>query len=194
MGQGRCSHSAHLDLCSPCPFFQLLEWKTILQQCSALLSQDETWARISSAALLDAGGLTLHPLNPISKIAQREAPEVWKPELWLTFQQGTCSASPLKVLMAGIFKTAAQSGENRWTNRNPYFCRFDLPSFGKRGSGCSMKCYSKQCCDSSSIKILVPLTATAIFLADDSTKERVASCPGVSYESSPCQTGRAVLG
>lgn len=57
-----------------------------------------------------------------------------------------------------------------------------------------MKCYSKQCCDSASIKILVPLMATAIFLADDSTKEKEASCPGISEESLPSQAGRAVLG
>lgn len=179
-GWGRWSHSGHLDLCSQCPFFQPLEWKTILQWCSALPSQDETWACTSSTAFGDPVGLTLHPLHPISKKHSKRSCRTLETRTMANIPARHLFSLSLKVLMAGISKIAAQSQENRWTNRSPYFCRFGLPSFGKGEAGCSMKCYSKQCCDSSSIKILVPLMTTAIFPADDSTKDGVASCPGIS--------------
>lgn len=179
-GRGRWSHSGHLDLCSQCPSFQPPKWKTILQCCSALPSQDETWVCISSAECWDPGGLTLHPLHPISKKRSKGSCRTLETRTVVNTPARHLFSLSFKMLMAGISQIAAQSGENRWTNRNPYFCRFGLPSFGKREAGCSMKCYSKQCWDSSSIKILVPLMTTAIFPADDSTKERVACCPGIS--------------
>lgn len=133
----------------------LMENDPAVVLCSAFTRWNlSSYLQCCLAECWDPGGLTLHPLHPISKKCSKGSPRSL--ETWTVVNNPARHLFSLstKVLMDGIFKIAAQSGENRWTNRNPYFCRFGLPSFGKRGTGCSMKCYSKQCCDSSSIKYL----------------------------------------
>lgn len=57
-----------------------------------------------------------------------------------------------------------------------------------------MKCYSKQCHDSSSIKILVPLIATAVFLLMMPHRRGWPVALGSIRQPSPSQVGRAALG
>lgn len=49
--------------------------------------------------------------TPSPKSAQREAAELWKPEPWLTLQQGTCSASHLKCSWLESLKLLPRVGK-----------------------------------------------------------------------------------
>lgn len=56
----------------------------------------------------------------IQKAVAGQSPEVWKPELWLTFQKGARSASPLKYswleslkLLPGVGKTDGQTNKKK---------------------------------------------------------------------------------
>lgn len=57
-----------------------------------------------------------------------------------------------------------------------------------------MKCYSKQCRDSSSIKILVLLIATAVFLLMMPCRRGCPVALGSIRQPPPSQVGRAAVG
>lgn len=79
-----------------------------------------------------------------------------------------------EVLVAGIFKIDAQSGETDGQTET-LLLQVWSSIIWQEGSWLQYEMLQQYCCDSSSIKILVLLMTTAIFLADDSTKARVAS-------------------
>lgn len=58
----------------------------------------------------------------LQKVFTEQAPEVRKPELWLTFQKGVHSASPLQYSWLESLKLLPRVGKTDGQTQKPHFC------------------------------------------------------------------------